>query len=225
MKSTDLQMFYEELYSYKKPLLSDFSGYERNLVLTRIYRKGNNKKILDLGAGNGSVSQFFCLKGYKVYGLEWTSSGVEELVKMSVEATQENIENVPYDYPDDYFDEVFWGDNIEHLIFPEKVVNEIFRILKPGGRLVLSTPNHGWIVNRLYYLLFGIPRRTEGHKLPVWEWQHIRFFNKRQIKNLLYYCKFNDFRFHGAERRPFFSQLSRFFPELFGSVMIVEVSK
>lgn len=227
MQKNAIQSFYEEAYQeYSSDIPGIFDNYERNNVLKRIYPQVTDKRILDIGAGRGTVSQFFLDKGYEVYALEWTSAGVDKLNTKGIKAIQQDIEELPYSYEDNFFDEVFWGDNIEHLFFPEKVAQEIYRILKPGGRLVLSTPNHGWIINRLYYLFMGVPRRTEGRKIPIWNWQHIRYFNKIEIKNFLKVCRFHkNFAFYGAERRQPFTTLSRYFPSLFGSVMVVEVYK
>ncbi len=227
MEKDTIQAFYEEVYTdYSSDAPGNFDGYERNHVLKRIYHQGTGKRLLDLGAGRGTISQFLLDKGYEVHALEWTSSGIDKLVKMGVKAQQHDIEELPYCYEDNFFDEVFWGDNIEHLFFPEKVTKEIYRILKPGGRLVLSTPNHGWVVNRLYYLFMGVPRRTEGQKIPIWNWQHIRYFNKTEIQKFLKVCGFHkEFSFYGAERRQPFASLSRYFPSVFGSVMVVEVRK
>lgn len=227
MQKKTIQSFYENIYTdYLLEGLSEFDSYERNHVLRRIYQQSNGERLLDLGAGHGNISKFFLDQGYEVYGIEWTTAGAKKLCKIGVQAIQHDIEDIPYQYADNFFDEVFWGDNIEHLFFPEVVAKEIYRILKPGGRLVLSTPNHGWIINRLYYLFKGVPRRTEGHKIPIWEWQHIRYFNKVEIKRFLNYCGFrNNFGFYGAERRQPFAALSRYFPSIMGSVMVVEVRK
>lgn len=226
MSKQAIHNFYEKTYQYKAPDYKDFDKYERNRVLKRIYKNGTGKKILDLGAGNGKISQFFLDCGYDVYGIEWTNAGIEHLIKIGVKAQKLDIENLPYNYQDKFFDEVFWGDNIEHLYFPETVAREIYRILKPGGRLVLSTPNHGWIINRLYYMFMGLPRRTEGHKTKIWEWQHIRYFNKFTIKEFLNHCGFtNQFHFYAAERRQPFDFLSKYLPEIMGSVMIIEIRK
>lgn len=227
MEKDTIQKFYEEVYTeYTSDASGSFDSYERNHVLKRIYPQGDGKRLLDLGAGKGAISQFFIDKGYEVYAMEWTSTGVKKLVEMGVSTLQKDIEDLPYSYEDNFFDEVFWGDNVEHLFFPEKVAKEIYRILKPGGRLVLSTPNHGWIINRFYYLIMGVPRRTEGHKTPIWNWQHIRYFNKTEIQKFLEICGFHkNFAFYGAERREPFATLSRYFPSLLGSVMVVEVRK
>lgn len=227
MQKNDLQAFYEQVYeSYNADEQSVFDEYERNCALKRIYHPVVNQRVLDLGAGRGTVSRFLMEKGYEVYAIEWTVSGVQKLNDIGIKATQQDIEDLPYHYEDGFFDEIFWGDNIEHLFFPARVAKELYRILKPGGRLVLSTPNHGWIINRLYYLIKGVPRRTEGQRLPIWEWQHIRYFNKQEIRKFLQHCGFTkQLIFHGAERRQPFSWLSRFLPSLFGSVMVVEVRK
>jgi 2-polyprenyl-3-methyl-5-hydroxy-6-metoxy-1,4-benzoquinol methylase len=80
--------------------------------------------LLDLGAGKGTISQLFLEKGYEVYAMEWTSTGVKKLVEMGVSTLQKDSEDLPYIYEDNFFDEVFWGDNIEHLFFQKRFLKK-----------------------------------------------------------------------------------------------------
>jgi SAM-dependent methyltransferase len=206
-----------------------FDDYERNRLLRKLYHKQNPEKeikILDLAAGDGHVCSFFQNLGYDVFAMEWCKPCVEKLEKKNIKVIQKDVEELPYDFPDNYFDEIFWGDNVEHLFYPLKVSKEIKRILKPGGRLVLSTPNHGWIMNRLYYFLFGVPRKTEGYDLPIWEWQHIRYFNKRELVRFLKETGFEKKpNFYATDRRKIFELLSKLVPSFFGSILVAEIRK
>jgi ubiquinone/menaquinone biosynthesis C-methylase UbiE len=48
-------------------------------------------------------------------------------------------------FPDAHFDIVVSSEVIEHTPNPEQAIKEIYRVLKPGGVMVLSTPNRFWI--------------------------------------------------------------------------------
>ena len=218
---------YEKLYT-EAPVANiedDFFGYRRNRVLAALYRDGRGKRILDLGAGGGAVSRFFQSLGYDVTAIEWVRSSLEKMRAAGIAAVEHDVEKTPYPFSDNAFDEVFWGDNIEHLFDPESVAREIFRILRPGGRLVLSTPNQGWVINRLYFALMGVPRRTEGHKNEIWNWDHIRYFNTTAMARFLRKCGFVKPRFLGSDQRRLFDALSRYSPSLFSSIMVVEAYK
>jgi SAM-dependent methyltransferase len=224
LTDNQLRSFYEEVYreNYQEGS-STFESYERNWVLPSLYDGGHGLALLDLAAGNGITSRFFRSRGYDVSAIEWTSSGVAALQDNGIDALQHDVTVTPYPYPDGTFDDVFWGDNIEHLFFPMKVARELFRVTKPGGRVVVSTPNHGWLVNRLYYLLRGTPRQTEGHILPVWEWQHIRYFNADSLTEFMREAGFTGpSRIYGSARAVPFRQLSRALPGVMSSVLIGE---
>jgi SAM-dependent methyltransferase len=61
----------------------------------------------------------------------------------------------PLPFPDNQFDFVTYTDVMEHHSFsPKRVLREIQRVLVPGGRVIVVTPNHASIYNRLK-LLFG----------------------------------------------------------------------
>lgn len=71
---------------------------------------------------------------------------------------------------------------IEHLINHELFLKEIYRILKPSGWLIISTPNIAWWGYRLF-LLIGRPPKKEGY--------HLRFFTHFSLVRLLSQLGFN----------------------------------
>jgi 2-polyprenyl-3-methyl-5-hydroxy-6-metoxy-1,4-benzoquinol methylase len=64
-------------------------------------------------------------------------------------------------FQDGYFDVVYMGDVIEHLTNPDFAINEVARVIKTNGFLVLSTPNLACWLNRLLLLLGMQPLFSE----------------------------------------------------------------
>ena len=127
----------------------------------------------------------------------------------------------------DSFDTVFWGDNIEHLYNPENTINEIKRVLKFQGRLILSFPNSGWWYDRYYHLKYGKLYKSEGGTEKPWEWQHIRFFNLDIIREFIGRYGFRINKVYGVMDNKYWfqSKLTKIFPTIFGSILIIEAIK
>ena len=68
-----------------------------------------------------------------------------------------NIEQIPFPFPDNYFDEIIAKDIIEHLPFAKirAVLKELHRILKPGGKIYIQVPDLEAI---FYKIILGIYR-------------------------------------------------------------------
>lgn len=216
-----LRESYETSYAYGEAQV--FDEYERNRELARTARRHirSGEFGLDLGCNDGVVAEFLRSLGAEVVGLDFSTRalgfartrGLKYLCLGDAEKT------LPFG--DRVFDYVFWGDNAEHLLAPMATLREIRRVVRPGGLLVMSVPNMGWIVNRAYYLLTGMPRRTEGHLNPPWEWEHIRFFNPGVLERFLREGGFEITALHGSERRPPFGWLSKFMPRTMSSTLLV----
>ena len=98
-------------------------------------------RILEVGCGLGHMLDWL-LKDHKVFGIdvnEWALEQADERLPdgefLKVDAHDLSI------FPDDYFSVVAAKHVVEHLTDPGKAIGEMGRVLKPGGMLLLSTPN------------------------------------------------------------------------------------
>ena len=110
-------------------------------------------KYLDIGAGHGDlirlVSQQFAVEPA---ACDYTAE-LMRLRDLKVAVVDLNTEALPY--PDATFDLITCTEVIEHLEHYRRTFREIFRILKPGGAFVVTTPNVLNLRSRMRYLLFG----------------------------------------------------------------------
>ena len=102
--------------------------------------------VLDVGCGGGYVSLALAESGdYHVTGLDMSSSSIAEATMMArekqlshrVEFVQGSLYELPFG--DGEFDAVVISDVLEHLLDLRRAVNEIHRVLRPGGVLVFDT--------------------------------------------------------------------------------------
>lgn len=89
------------------------------------------------------------------------------------------------------FDAVIAAEVIEHLENPREVAREWYRILKPGGRLVLSTPNNESIRSLIALLIRGHYVAFDDHCYPA----HITALLRKDLVRILSEAGFSDVRF------------------------------
>ena len=116
-----------------------------------------NTQILDAGCGNGLFIQLMRkLQPDAVYhGIDYSHEEVKEARKKGLSVKQGNFDEQGISFPAHSFDVAYTGEVIEHLYNPDHYLQELNRILKKNGHLVLSTPNLGAWFNRIF-MLFGI---------------------------------------------------------------------
>jgi SAM-dependent methyltransferase len=142
---------------------------------------GRGRRVLDLGCRSGALTRHF-LEGNEVVGLDVDRAALAKAEALGIEPVEANVEE-PLPFPDASFDAVVAGELLEHLRFPEAVVAEIRRILRPGGVLVGSVPNAFRLQSRLR-LLRGLPPEDD----PT----HLHLFSPALVRALL--ASFEDVR-------------------------------
>jgi 2-polyprenyl-3-methyl-5-hydroxy-6-metoxy-1,4-benzoquinol methylase len=104
--------------------------------------------VLDFGSGKGAlIGKLLERGGMRVSGCDFSPASVE-FVKTTYRGRRDFaectlIEKLPTPFPANHFDCIFLLETVEHLIHPhlEQTVAELQRLLKPGGSLVVTTPN------------------------------------------------------------------------------------
>lgn len=142
--------------------LGGFTEYEQDLrkkIVLRIIKELNlvSVKFLDIGCSEGTFTlQIASALGTKeIYGVEISPQACQIALKRGISVHQIDLDNSDHlPFQDNYFDFIHMGEVIEHVFDTDKVLEEIKRILKPSGVLLVSTPNLGAWYNRLA-LLFG----------------------------------------------------------------------
>lgn len=128
---------------------------DRHRKILEIFSKYVFERILDVGCGDGNFSMLLkaICNSKEIYGVEKSKKGTEFAKANGVNAFQLDIDTTDFPFKDKYFDAVFAGEIIEHLFDPDHFLDEVYRVLKPRGIFVLSTPNLAAIHNRIALLL------------------------------------------------------------------------
>ena len=104
--------------------------------------------FLDVGCGRGEFLRGFIQCGVAGYGVDQSRAAEQYCPNATLKIS--DIENDGIPYEDSFFDVVYSKSVIEHFYYPERMVKEIFRVLKPGGMVITLCPD--WAFNyRIYF--------------------------------------------------------------------------
>ena len=104
---------------------------------------GKAEKVLEVGCGEGTKLAKLTSEKNKAFGVDISKKAIKLAEKQypNIQFRIADAENLPFSKAG--FDLVFSAFMLEHTINPEKVINEMIRVAKPGGKVIILAPNYG----------------------------------------------------------------------------------
>ena len=184
------KLFYSEKFATR--LIKHYSAGKESVV--NYLKHYQFSRLLDIGCGDGSFSAVLANFSDRVYGVDIAKKAVDLARKKGIKAHVTDVDTEKLPFKKDFFEIIFCGEIIEHLFDPDHLLDEMYRVLKPKGILIITTPNLSSWLNRLA-LLFGYqPYLTEvslKHNVGKFRVKdkrisgHIRVFTLRALKDLV----------------------------------------
>jgi SAM-dependent methyltransferase len=198
---------------YETPTVPVRSGQLRTrrllLLLDDILRTADRPlRIVDVGCGDGMCTELTAARageagGHLVVGVDWAEGPLKQAAERGLTLVRGSLDGgLPL--ASGSVDVVILSEVVEHLVDTDGGLAELHRVLRPGGHLVLSTPNLAAWFNR-GLVLAGIQpifsevslRRVYGRPGSVVA-GHLRLFTRRALTGFLADRGFTDIRVSGA---------------------------
>lgn len=119
-------------------------------------------RLLDVAAGSGLAAEALAQQGWAVSALDLSEELVGQVRERGIDDVRvHDLSSGALPFADGAFRAVFAGEIIEHLVDTGGFLDELRRVLTPGGVAVITTPNLASFENRLRLLLGLYPRWVE----------------------------------------------------------------
>lgn len=201
-------------------------GWPTNRVEAIIFSSGSGDSVLDVGCGNGYLlyqlrNRFKGLIGleYSAHRLEQAKINLSDVVFRPVLGSAEDMSEIV----SNSIDCVVSADTIEHIPDVYVAVAEMCRVLRPGGVLIINTPNIAFLKRRILLALGRFPSTSQANEGlgndVLFDGGHLHYFTFRSLSLLLRQAGFEIIESIGFGR---LRRLNNFHPSLMsGSVQLV----
>ena len=141
-----------------------------------------HNRLLDIGSGAGTLLQAARKNGWDAQGLDVSAGAVNHVRNLGFEVFEGELQDASL--PSQHFDVVTAAELLEHLIDPQPLLQEVARILRPGGLFWTTTPHARGLSGRM----LGLKWRC------VWPPEHLQLFSIRGLTKLLRDAGFRELR-------------------------------
>lgn len=192
-KEKSKQTFNDQASIYESTYNGRHAKKLYNSVIEKV-DKFNCKNVLDIGCGTGtilsllSINENICLSGVDLS--EEMINIAKQRLKGSIELKIGDSEKLPWE--DDTFDAILCTDSFHHYPEPEKVLNEMARVLKANGNLIIGDP---WGISPF--------RQVTNWLLQYSKNGDYRIYSKAEISKLLLKCGFKSVNWNRVNCRAF----------------------
>jgi SAM-dependent methyltransferase len=200
-----LQAFYEN------PDVPASSGLDRArrqaVMLTRVLRGVTAPaRIVDVGCGDGAATGLAAARNpdHHVMGLDWSADALRRAKLLGLNLVRGGVDAPGLPVATGTVDVVIMSELIEHLVDTDSAIDEVRRVLRPGGSLLLSTPNLAAWFNRGLLALGTQPVFSEVSLRGVFGRPgsqvagHLHLFTRRALVEFLEAGGFTCVRVDGA---------------------------
>jgi ubiquinone/menaquinone biosynthesis C-methylase UbiE len=136
----------------------------------------SGSQVLEIGCGAGSMTAFLADMGCDVIGTDVSEVLLEYAKKEHKNCRFMKMYGEKLEFPSDFFDAIVSFDLLEHIGKVNKHIEEVYRVLKRGGRYIFGTPNR-W-TNLPYCII-------RDKSLTKWKEYHPSLQTKRSLRKLL----------------------------------------
>lgn len=162
-----------------------YNQYHNQLDLyLDLVRKYGAQTVLDVGCAQGTLAMLLAERGHRVVAIDIRERFLEyartRWERGDVEFLAANIFDRP---PLGTFDLVFGNQIIEHLVYPAEFLRTLASYARPGGVLVVSTPNHDYFRSSLpSFTDLGDPRQHEHKQFSAGGGDHFFAYTEEELR-------------------------------------------
>ena len=164
---------YDSYYCAENLAVPDFINQRLDELVAEFASYRQNGRLLDVGFGAGTLMEAARRAGWTTLGVEVSKSAAEHVRALGFEVFCGTLQEAGY--PDNHFDVVTASEVLEHVPDPQSVLDEIARVIRPGGLLWGTTPHGRGLSAHMLGLKWSVVSPPE----------HLQLFSVRGIRKML----------------------------------------